>query len=132
MTNRTEKRDHGLRDYVIRRLMLMIPTFLGTTLVVFVLCQAVPGGPIDQLRLRMLTGGGGSGEAGGGGTRNTATNTPVSEEQLKNLNDYYGFSDPIPTRYVKYMKNLVTLDFGNSFRYSEPAIELIRRRLPIS
>ncbi|MCC6547241.1 ABC transporter permease [Candidatus Sumerlaeota bacterium] len=132
MTTRGKsKQGNGLRDYIIRRMMLMVPTFLGTTLVVFLLCQMVPGGPVDQMRLRMMSGSVG-GEASTGGTRNTATNTPISEADLKSLNDYYGFSDPIHVRYFKYMKKLVTLDFGTSFRYTVPAIKLIRDRLPIS
>ncbi|HAD75839.1 MAG TPA: hypothetical protein DCG16_08645, partial [Gemmatimonadetes bacterium] len=61
-----KSRGEALRDYVIRRLLLMIPTFLGITLVTFTLLQFVPGGQIDQIRMA-LAGAGGGGEVGGGG-----------------------------------------------------------------
>ena len=54
--------EHGLRTYVIRRVLLMIPTLIGVTFFVFVLCQFVPGGPIDQIRMAALMGG--AGESG--------------------------------------------------------------------
>lgn len=131
-TQSKRKREHGLRDYVIRRLLLMIPTFIGATLVVFVLCQFLPGGPIDQARLRMMTGGGTGGESSGGGSSRSTAVANVSDKDLEGLREYYGFNDPIPIRYAKYMKKLVTLDFGNSFRFTVPALKLIRNRLPIS
>ena len=64
-----KSRGEALRNYVARRFLLMIPTFLGITFVTFLLCQFVPGGPIDQLRLQLAGAGGGGEVAGGGGTR---------------------------------------------------------------
>lgn len=46
-----KSRGGALRTYLLRRMLLMIPTFLGITFAVFILCQFVPGGPIDQLKL---------------------------------------------------------------------------------
>ena len=57
-----KSRGEALRDYIVRRLLLMIPTFLGITFFTFLLCQFVPGGQIDQLRMA-LAGAGGGGEA---------------------------------------------------------------------
>lgn len=121
---------HGLRNYVIRRLLLIGPTLLGVTLLVFLLCQFVPGGPIDRLRLEMM-GAGAVGEAGAGG-RLTAGTSNISERDLQSLIEYYGFDKPIPVRYLDYLWNLARLDFGNSFRYTMPAIDIIERRLPVS
>ena len=56
-------RAHALRNYSLRRLMLMLPTLLGVTFFVFLLCQFVPGGPIDQMKMR-IAGAGDFGEAG--------------------------------------------------------------------
>jgi microcin C transport system permease protein len=53
-----KSRAAALRDYVVRRLLLMVPTFLGITFVTFGLCQLVPGGPIEQMRLRLAGAGG--------------------------------------------------------------------------
>jgi microcin C transport system permease protein len=107
----------------------MLPTMLGVTLVVFSLCQFVPGGPIDQMRMQMAGGAGGR-EAGGGGPRQGGV--LVSDKDLESLRKYYGFDDPVPLRYAKYLGKLVHGDLGISFRYSMPVIELIGQRLPVS
>jgi microcin C transport system permease protein len=121
---------HGLLTYVARRLLLMIPTFIGITFVVFLLCQFVPGGPIDQLRMQ-LAGGGGGGETGISGGRTLAT-TDIPASQLKVLNEYYGFDKPILVRYLYYLKNLFQGNLGDSFRYTRPVFGLIVDRMPIS
>lgn len=121
-------RGHGLRDYVIRRLLLMIPTFIGITLVTFLLCQFVPGGPIDQLRLQLA---GRAGEAGAAGAR-TAIQLNIPEDQMAVLKAYYGFDKPAIPRYLSWLSKVVRLDLGDSFRFSEPVIRIIEDRLPIS
>lgn len=127
-----KSRGDALRDYVIRRLLLMIPTFLGITLVTFTLLQFVPGGQIDQIRMA-LAGAGGGGEVGGGGGAIAQLDilTP-SDEQLAQLNEYYGFDQPLPLAYASWLWDVVRLDFGESFRYSEPVLQVIRERLPVS
>jgi len=121
---------NGLLTYVARRLLLMIPTFLGITFVVFALCQFVPGGPIDQLRMQ-LAGAGGGGEVGAsGGLDLTTTDIPAS--QLKVLNEYYGFDKPLLMRYFDYLGNVVRGDLGDSFRYTRPVFGLILDRMPVS
>jgi microcin C transport system permease protein len=110
----------GLARYAARRLVLMGPTFLGITLATFVLCQCVPGGPVDQLRLELAGGAGGRAEL------------RVTDAQLAALNAYYGFDRPVLARYGTYLWKLVRLDLGDSFRYTVPVSELIVRRLPVS
>lgn len=122
-------RGEALRDYVVRRLLLMVPTFLGITFVTFTLCQFVPGGQIDQIRMA-LAGAGGGGELGGGGGATVQIEIP--EEQLAQLSEYYGFDDPLPVAYVSWLWDVVRLDFGESFRYSEPVLRVIADRLPVS
>jgi microcin C transport system permease protein len=110
----------------------MVPTFLGITLVVFVLCQFVPGGPIDQIRLE-FAGGGMGGETGGGGTGHQAgSSIDIPEQQLQALQEYYGFDKPIPVRYLDYLSKLLRLDLGESFRYTMPVENLIAARFPVS
>jgi microcin C transport system permease protein len=124
-----KSRGEALRNYVVRRLLLMIPTFLGITFITFLLCQFVPGGQIDQLRLS-LAGAGGAGEAGGGGGARVQLTIP--DDQLQRLKEYYGFDKPIPEAYALWLGKTLTLDLGESFRYNEPVLRVIRDRLPVS
>ncbi|MFS8086928.1 MAG: ABC transporter permease subunit [Acidobacteriota bacterium] len=124
-----KSRGEALRDYVVRRLLLMVPTFLGITFVTFLLCQVVPGGQIDQLRMT-LAGASGSGEVSGGG--NARLQLDIPEEQLARLRQYYGFDKPLPVAYAGWLADTVRLDLGTSFRYNEPVIRVIADRLPVS
>lgn len=125
-----KSRAEALRDYVVRRLLLMVPTFIGITFATFVLVQFVPGGQIDQMRMA-LAGAGGAGEvAGGGGGARVQLDIP--EEQLQRLREYYGFDKPLPVAYGQWLANTVRLDLGTSFRYNEPVLEVIADRLPVS
>jgi microcin C transport system permease protein len=124
-----KSRAHALRDYVIRRLLLMIPTFLGITLVTFLLCQFVPGGPIDQLKMRLAGQGGGE---GGAGSSRGAVQFSIPEDQLAGLKAYYGFDKPIAARYVAWLGKIARLDLGTSFRFTKPVLTIIKDRLPVS
>lgn len=122
-------RGHALRNYIIRRCVLMIPTLLGITLVTFLICQFVPGGPIDQLKLQLA--GGSGGEAGVRSGR-TSLQLNLPEDQMKILKEYYGFDKPVFLRYLSWLIKLVKLDLGDSFRYTIPVLHLIASRLPVS
>ena len=65
-------RSNALRDFTLRRLLLMLPTLLGITFLVFLLCQFVPGGPIDQMRMR-IAGAEGFGETGAGASQRVSS-----------------------------------------------------------
>lgn len=122
-------RGEALRDYVIRRLLLMIPTFIGITFFTFLLCQFVPGGQIDQMRMALAGAGPGGETAGVGGPR---VQLDIPEEQLARLNEYYGFDKPLLVAYGTWLLDVVRLDLGDSFRYNEPVSRVIADRLPIS
>jgi microcin C transport system permease protein len=122
-----KSRGEALRNYVVRRILLMIPTFIGITFATFLLCQFVPGGPIDQLRLELA---GASGELGPGGGRRVQIEIP--DDQLKQLNAYYGFDKPLLVAYRDWLLNTVQFNLGQSFRYNEPVLRVIIERLPIS
>jgi microcin C transport system permease protein len=124
-----KSRGEALRDYVVRRLLLMVPTFLGITFFTFLLTQFVPGGQIDQLRLA-LAGGGTIGEMAA--TGDTRLQLDIPEEQLARLREYYGFDKPFLIAYGGWLWDAVRLDLGESFRYNEPVIDVILERLPIS
>jgi microcin C transport system permease protein len=121
-----KSRGEALRDYVLRRLLLMIPTFLGITFVTFLLCQFVPGGPIDQLKLELA---GAGGEFGG---RSSRVQLEIPDDQLKQLQAYYGFDKPVVVAYGLWLAKTIQLDFGQSFRYNEPVLRVIAERMPVS
>lgn len=112
--------------YLLRRVLLMIPTLLGITVVCFVIINMAPGSPLEQKLAQIKFGGQVSGGGGGGG------DSIVSEEVIEALKVQYGFDKPLYMRYLIWLKNIVTLDFGESFSYEMPVTELILEKLPVS
>jgi microcin C transport system permease protein len=114
-------------DYFLRRLLLVIPTFVGITLCCFAITQFVPGGPVEQAIMQMR--GVGAGEAGQG-RGNVAT---LSPEFRKELEKHFGFDQPFHRRYWKW---LVTDRMGmrmESYKFpNKTAWELICERFPVS
>lgn len=106
----------------------MIPTFIGITLISFFILNLAPGSPIEQRIQALRFGGGGGGEGGGGGRSNVGLN----QEVIEDLKRHYGFDKPVHVRYVIWIKNLMKLDFGNSFTYEEPVIDVIASKFPVS
>ena len=118
----------GTTSYFIRRLLLIIPTFIGITLLVFAVTRVVPGGPIERmLNERAISGG----ERGGGRTQ-IGSGSVLSDEQLQQLRVYYGFDKPIFVSYVGWLGDVLVLDLGRSTRYNEPVWDTIRDRFPVS
>ncbi len=112
-------------SYFIRRFLLIIPTFIGVTLLVFAVTRVVPGGPIERMMTEaMLSGGDSTGRGVGGSV--------LSEAQLDQLRAYYGFDKPIFVSYVDWLGKVLVLDLGRSTRYNEPVWETIKGRFPIS
>jgi microcin C transport system permease protein len=116
-------------SYFIRRFLLIIPTFIGITLITFLVLQVVPGGPLEMelMKLRM---GGQNGEVsssmGGSGSIN------IPESALKEMKEFYGFDKPIITRYLDWLGNLLTFNFGKSYTYAEPVWDIIASRFKVS
>lgn len=113
--------------YILRRLLLLVPTILGIVLVCFAITQFVPGGPVE-LAIRGLRGQHAS-EAGGG---NSASRNVIRPEQIEELKKLYGFDKPVTERLADTIKSLFTFQFGESFNYHENVVELIKKRLPVS
>jgi len=122
-----KSRGEALRDYIVRRLLVMIPTFLGITLATFLLCQFVPGGPIEQLQLQLA---GAGGELARGASSRVQLTIP--DDQLQQLKEFYGFDKPLPVAYGIWLWQTLQLNLGQSFRYNEPVLEVIADRLPVS
>ena len=117
--------------YILRRILLMIPTFVGITLVSFLVINLAPGGPIEQ-RIQAIRFGGASLEGGGGGGGKSSGTAGINQEILDALNKQYGFDKPVLTRYWIWLTNISKLDFGESFTYQQPAFDVIASKFPVS
>lgn len=106
--------------YVLQRLMWMLPTLFGITVVCFAVINLAPGSPVEQELSRLRFGGAG-GAAGG-----------VSEEVIEAIKKQYGFDQPVHMRYLIWLKNIATLDFGESFKYRRDVTLVIADKLPVS
>lgn len=121
--------------YIIKRLIFMIPTLFGITLVCFVVINLAPGSPVEQKLMKMRFGGAGAvsgGGAGGMGGAGGGSNYGVSEEVIEALKKQYGFDKPLHVRYAIWLKNIFTLNFGESFSTEEPVTQLIASKFPVS
>ena len=116
--------------YFLRRFLLIIPTFLGITVITFTILQVVPGGPLEMELLKLRGMGSPTGEIGTSGQQGTGVNIP--ESALEEMKRFYGFDKPIHLRYVTWLGNLVQLDLGKSYVYAEPVWSVIITRFPVS
>ena len=100
--------------YLIRRLLLMIPTFFGITIVTFVLINLAPRSPIEQKLQAIRFGSAGGGGGGSSAGVNSRGDTSVNEEVIEALKKQYGFDKPLHERYIIWLKNLSRLGFAFS------------------
>ena len=116
-----------MTGYFVRRFLLIIPTFLGITLAVFVMMHFVPGGPVERqimrFKMALTTEGGASG---------TALSIDIPEEAIEEMRRYYGFDKPVHIRYALWLWNLLHLDLGRSYVYQDPVWDVIKSRFPVS
>ncbi len=114
-------------NYFIRRLLLIIPTFIGITLVCFGIINVVPGGPVEQMIMQMK--GLGAGESRQG----TGNAVSLSADQRKAIEKHFGFDKPFPERYWNWLvRDRIGLRM-ESYKYpNKTAWQLIRDRFPVS
>jgi microcin C transport system permease protein len=119
-----------MTSYFLRRLLLIIPTFVGITLAAFVIMHFVPGGPIERqiMRYKMAM----AQEGGGGGGSMGQLTTEIPADALEEMKKFYGFDKPVHIRYGIWLWNVLHLDLGTSYMYQDPVWEIIRSRFPIS
>ncbi len=117
--------------YFIRRLLLMIPTFIGVTVIAFTITRFVPGGPLERelMLLRQATG---AGEAAGGSGGTNGSNVELTDDQLEQLKAQYHLDKPGYVAYFLWLKDVCMLNLGESNKTKEPVLEKIARRIPIS
>lgn len=118
--------------YLVRRLLLMIPTFFGITIITFILINLAPGSPIEQKLQAIRFGNSAGGGPSTGGSSSSRGDTSVNEEIIEALKKQYGFDKPLHERYFIWIGNMFRLDFGESFTYQEPVIDVIKSKLPVS
>jgi microcin C transport system permease protein len=123
--------------YILKRLLLMIPTLFGILLITFVVIQFVPGGPVEQMVAQLQGREAGGGEAGGraaaqaglGGYRGRQGVDAAKVEEIKKL---YGFDKPAHQRFVQMLGQFARFDLGRSFFHNKDVWQLIREKLPVS
>tara|TARA_R110000787_G_scaffold21338_3_gene63214 strand:- start:17 stop:1102 length:1086 start_codon:yes stop_codon:yes gene_type:complete len=128
--------------YILRRLLLIIPTLVGIMLINFALVQFVPGGPVEQAIARIQGGGDVFEGFAGGGNDAGATEVPANDnyvgarglppEFIAELEKEFGFDKPPVERFFNMMWNYMRFDFGESYFRSISVIDLIKEKLPVS
>ncbi len=125
--------------YILRRLLLIVPTLFGIMVVNFVLTQFVPGGPIEQVIARMEGGGdafqnfsGGGSEISGGASSDYAGARGLPADFIAELEQEFGFDKPPLERFASMIWNYVRFDFGESYFRSIGVIDLVIEKLPVS
>src|SRR5581483_2326244 len=125
--------------YIIRRLLLMIPTLFAIMVVNFVVIQAAPGGPVEQV-LAELKGravsatarvSGGSGDVGRS-TDQSRGARGLDPQIIEQIRKQFGFDKPPLERFAIMMRSYLTFDFGRSYTHDRPVVELIKEKLPVS
>lgn len=138
--------------YIIRRLLLIIPTLIGIMTINFIIVQAAPGGPVEQALAKLQgdttsatarftnsdnsEGGGGSGSSqtlqAGGGSSKYRGSRGIEPELIAEIEKQYGFDQPAHTRFLKMMGDYFRFDFGDSFYRDTSVIDLVKEKMPVS
>ncbi len=117
--------------YIVKRVLLMIPTLFGVMLITFAVTQFVPGGPVEKLLGEM------QGIAGGGEVHSTPRaiyrgDSGLDSERLAHLEKLYGFDKPPLERFISMMGRYLVFDFGTSYYHQRSVAELVVSRMPVS
>ncbi|MCF5596639.1 ABC transporter permease subunit, partial [Pseudomonas sp. PA-3-10C] len=119
--------------YIVRRLLLIIPTLVIILLVNFVIVQAAPGGPVEQAIAHLQgIGGGGVAGASGEGISGSRASGGLEPKMIKDNEKKYGFDKSAPERLWLMLKNYAQLDFGNSFFRGATVTDLILEKMPVT
>ncbi|MEX5542797.1 microcin C ABC transporter permease YejB [Pseudomonas poae] len=118
--------------YIVRRLLLIIPTLVIILLVNFVIVQAAPGGPVEQAIAHLQGIGGGVGAGAGESVGASRASRGLDPKLIKEIEKQYGFDKSAPERLWLMLRNYAQLDFGNSFFRGKTVIELILEKMPVT
>ncbi len=135
--------------YLLKRILLMIPTLLGIMLMTFAVIQFVPGGPVEQVIAKMqgtatdstgrVSGNTGN-ETGGNNQAQPGENTGIKykgaqgldPEFIKSLEKQFGFDKPVHERFLIMIKDYLTFNFGNSYFRDRSVLSLMVEKMPVS
>ena len=115
--------------YILKRLLLMVPTLFGVMLITFAITQFVPGGPVERL-VAQLSGYGAGGDTTSGGL--FQGNKGLDQERVEQLKKLYGFDKPPLTRFLAMMRQYLVFDFGHSYYHHMSVAQLVVSKLPVS
>ena len=128
--------------YIVRRLLLIVPTLLGILLINFIIVQAAPGGPVEQMIAKLegfdaASGGATARVSGGGGEVSVAGSNyrgaqGLDPELVAEIEKMYGFDKSAPERFWLMIKSYAQLDFGQSFFRDASVVDLILEKMPVS
>ena len=132
--------------YILRRILLIVPTLLGILLLTFIVAQFAPGGPIEQIIAnatmgQMSTTGGISGASDAGMTSQAMEQASAGQNPatygldpalIADLEKQFGFDKPVHIRFFTMVWNYLQFDFGDSYFQDRPVIELVLERMPVS
>lgn len=132
--------------YIVRRLLLILPTLFGILLINFVIIQAAPGGPVDQMignlqghgasNSERTSGSSGSFEVSASQGSNTQGQNRGTQglppEIIEEINKLYGFDKPAHVRFFDMIVNYAQFDFGDSFFRNTSVIDLILEKMPVT
>jgi microcin C transport system permease protein len=127
-----------MTNYLIRRLLLVIPTLFGIIAINFVVVQFAPGGPVEQVIAELRGGGGMSSRLGGSATEmgsGAATYRGargLDPHMIDDIRKMFGFDKPPLTRFLDMVSGYLRFDFGNSFFRGQSVLHLVLQRLPVS
>jgi peptide/nickel transport system permease protein len=107
-----------MKTYILKRLLIMIPTMLGITVITFAIIRLAPGDPAA-----MRVGSSATGSIG---------NQQLANEIVEKTRAQFGLDRPIHEQYFLWLRRIVTLDFGNSYRDNRPVMDRIKERLPVT
>lgn len=112
--------------YLLKRILLMVPTLLGALTLTFAVIQFVPGGPVEQLmaEARQTQKGG-----EGGGYK---ASRDIDKKQIEELKKLYGFDKPAHERFLDMLGRFARFDLGTSFMFNKDVWTLIKEKLPVS
>ena len=133
--------------YILRRLILIVPTLFGIMVLNFFIVQAAPGGPVEQMIARIegtavgaterFSGSSSGGElmqrpqqGEGGGAYRGARGLP--KELVQRIERMYGFDKPVGERFLLMMKSYLVFDFGDSFFRNRRVVDLVIDKMPVS
>ena len=117
--------------YILKRVLLMIPTLLGVLLLTFVVIQFVPGGPVEQM-VSQLQGRDSGGEAAAVSSAGYRGRQGVDAARIEEIKQLYGFDKPPTERFMQMLTQFAHFDLGKSFFYPKDVWTLVKEKLPVS